>query len=203
MSQGGTNRTNENADSFAAWSFEVITFCCPGEAHQCTQGNMLSFNSYSQQLLPLHHALDQIWDPANPRRSTVRKPMDLDHYSKVGQVRTRLPAPVREHHRKTSGALSKLHANESCGELSNVAICHLHLHLRMASQFYYPFVYVMPSGHLFILIDRVSRVITEQGEWGWVVAGFSAAANLGASLCTCVPVLRCWLPHSPRSQVST
>jgi hypothetical protein len=79
-----------------------------------------------------------------------------------------------------------LHADESCGGLSNVAICHLHLHLRMASQFYYPFVYVMPSGHLFILIDRVSRVITEQGEWGWVVAGFSAAANLGASLCTCL-----------------
>jgi hypothetical protein len=40
----------------------------------------------------------------------------------------------------------------------------------MAMQFYYPFVYVMPSSHLFILIDRVSRVITQEGEWDWARA---------------------------------
>jgi hypothetical protein len=57
-----------------------------------------------------------------------------------------------------------------------------HLHDRMATQFYYPFVYVMPSGHLFILIDRVSRVITEEGEWG------RRASNLVASFCTIGPL---------------
>jgi hypothetical protein len=33
MQQGGTNRTNDRADSFGAWTFEVITFHSPGAAH--------------------------------------------------------------------------------------------------------------------------------------------------------------------------
>jgi hypothetical protein len=31
-------------------------------------------------------------------------------------------------------------------------------------QFFYPFMYVLPDGNLFMLIDRVSRIITPEGE---------------------------------------
>jgi hypothetical protein len=36
--------------------------------------------------------------------------------------------------------------------------------LQNTSQNFYPFVYVLKSGDMFMLIDRTSRVITQDGE---------------------------------------